>query len=280
MRVRVSGSGPPVLFLHGIPTGGCLWRPIVEHMSAQMRCMVVDLPYDFRDLGALAGSLEDVRRSHRVRQWHVVAHDAGCAIAAHYAHRFPTRVARLGLLSPSLFPELKPFYLFEPLRSPILGELLAPAVSSLFWRVAMPRAVAGGGAILEELRAPFRGWRGPWRLMNWLRWGDPAEVLAAMPDLLPRIAAPAAIFHGLQDPAVPAAFAHRAAMLLPNSQLTLLRAGHFLPLDEPALIANELLRFFGEAEQNAIRTVSDAVSSPSRRRRPGVTSRRAAGCSN
>ena len=270
MHVRVSGSGHPVLFLHGIPTGGCLWGPMVEHMSARMRCLVVDLPYDFRDLCALAGSLEEVRRAHGVRQWHIVAHDGGCVIAAHYAHRFPNRVARLGLLSPSLLPELKPFYLFRPLRKPVVGELLAPAVSSLFWKVAMPRALAGRGAVIEELRAPFRGWRGPWRLMHWLRWGDPAEVLAAMPHLLPRINAPAAIFHGLQDPAVPAAFAERTARLLPNSQLMLLRAGHFLPLDAPTVLARELLRFFGE-------TASSALLKPGRtqsRRRVAAIARR------
>lgn len=255
MHVRVSGSGYPVLFLHGIPTGGCLWNPMVERMSARMRCLVVDLPYDFRDLRALAGSLEEVRRRYGVRNWHLVAHDAGCAIAAHYAARFPNRVARMGLLSPSLFPELKPFCLFELLRKPILGELLAPAVSSIFWNVAMPRALASG-AIVEKLHAPFRGWRGPWRLMNWLRWGDPAEVLAAIPHLLPRIEAPAAIFHGLQDPAVPPGFAERAARLLPKAQLMLLDAGHFLPLHEPTVLAGELLRFFSDHDQRATQALA------------------------
>ena len=74
---------------------------------------------------------------HNIEKWHVVGHDAGSAIAVHYAHRFQDRVDRLALLSPAVFPELKPFHLFRIVRSPVIGELLAPAVNAIFWKVAM-----------------------------------------------------------------------------------------------------------------------------------------------
>jgi pimeloyl-ACP methyl ester carboxylesterase len=265
MYVRSLGSGHPVVFLHGMPTNGSIWGPIVERMSAEFRCIVVDLPHDFRDLAAVAVALDEVRRQHGIRKWHLVGHDAGCALAVHYAHRFPASAGRMGLLSPSLFPELKPFYLFEVLRKPILGEMLAPAVNSLFWNVAMPRALAANeqrGRLIAELRGPFSGLRGSWRLMKWLRWGHPAEVLAAMPELLRAIDTPAAIFHGLHDPAVPAVFAQRASELLRHSQLTLLSAGHFLPLHEPAAISRELQRFFAVPEEAETQPLAAAAGIP------------------
>ena len=196
MYLVARGCGDPVLFLHGIPTSCALWNGVIGILSGQFQCIAVDLPglgrsantpHGFRDLDALAASIEDIRIEHRIEKWHIVGHDGGCAIAVHYAHRFRHRVGRLALLSPSMFPELKPFYLFEVLRKPAIGELMAPLISLLFWNVAMRLALAGSrdrSDLVKRFRAPFRGLRGSWRLMSLLRWGHPAEVLASVPDLL------------------------------------------------------------------------------------------------
>jgi pimeloyl-ACP methyl ester carboxylesterase len=269
MQVGTFGSGHPVLFLHGIPTNGHLWDLVVERMSTRFHCIVADLPGMGRsaqtpptlgELPALALALDQVRAQHSISKWHVVGHDAGCAVAVHYAHRFPGRVERLGLLTPSLFPELKPFYLFELLRKPMLGELLAPAVNLIFWNVVMPRALMDGcgQGLVSEFRSPYRGWRGAWRLMDLMRWGHPGEVLAGVPEMLRTIQAPAVVFHGAHDPAVPLSFGQRAADLLPNAHLTVLNAGHFLPLHEPQAIAEALADFLGHSRE-AGRAAADAA---------------------
>ena len=112
-------SGYPVLFLHGIPTSCVLWNGVTERLSSQFQCIAVDLPglgksastpHDFRNLTDLAASIEAIRIDRGIEKWHVVGHDAGCAIAVHYVHQFPHRVGRIALLSPSMFPELKPFF--------------------------------------------------------------------------------------------------------------------------------------------------------------------------
>jgi pimeloyl-ACP methyl ester carboxylesterase len=86
------GAGHPVLFLHGIPTSSRLWGDVTERMSGQFNCIAVDLPglgrtpgssHGFRDLVALATRLDKIRIQCDVERWHVVGHDAGCAIAAH-----------------------------------------------------------------------------------------------------------------------------------------------------------------------------------------------------
>jgi len=202
-------------------------------------------------LKELAASIEDIRIDRRIEKWHVVGHDAGCAIAVHYAHRFRDRVGRLALVTPSMFPELEPYFLFEVLRKPVIGELMAPAINLLFWNVAMRLALAGSrdrSELVNRFRAPFRGLRGSWRLMFLLRWGRPAAVLASIPDLLPGISAPTLVFHGSKDPAVPEAFARRACDLIPNSELVLLDSGHFLPANEPAAVAEALGHFFRSDE--------------------------------
>jgi pimeloyl-ACP methyl ester carboxylesterase len=253
MRILAQGAGHPVLFLHGIPTSGCLWNGIVEKLSSEFLCITADLPpQGFRNLAALAAGLEDVRIEHKIDKWHVVGHDAGCAVAVHYAHRFQGRIERLALLSPSMFPELKPFYLFEVLRKPVIGEVMAPLINLLFWNVVMRLALKGKHEVVRDFQRPFGGLRGGWRLMSLLRWGHPAEVLASIPLLLPGILAPTLIFHGSKDPAVPVAFARRACDLTPNSELILLDSGHFLPVSEPVAVAQELLRFFQSDERSMV----------------------------
>jgi pimeloyl-ACP methyl ester carboxylesterase len=260
MHQVCAGSGDPVLFLHGMPTSCHLWDRVIGRLCGHFTCIAVDLPgfghtprltQGFRELDALAASIEALRLERGIERWHLVGHDAGCAIAVEYALRYPHRVGRLALLTPSIFPDLKPFSLFEVLRKPVVGEVMAPAINLLFWKLIMRVALEEDANtnddrddIVHDFHAPFHGLAGAWRLMSLLRWGDPAEVLASMPERLTGLFAPTLIFHGRRDSAVPPAFATRAASLIPDSEVVLLDCGHFLPLSEPVTIASELLRFF------------------------------------
>jgi pimeloyl-ACP methyl ester carboxylesterase len=285
MYLMARGSGHPVLFLHGIPTSCALWDGVIDRLASQFQCIAVDLPglgrsastpHGFRNLKDLAASIEAIRIEHRIDKWHVVGHDAGCAIAVHYVHRFPHRVGRLALLTPSMFPELKPFYLFGVLRKPVIGELMAPAINLIFWNVVMRLALAGSrdrNGMLKKFQAPFRGLRGSWRLMSLLRWGHPAEVLERIPTLLPEILVPTLVFHGSKDPAVPELFARRACDLMPNSELILLDSGHFLPISQPVAVAEALARFFGTAESAALPPVVAAAGYGAAFSAPAATKR-------
>ena len=260
MYLLSRGSGDPVLFLHGIPTSCQLWNGVIERMTGQFRCMAVDLPglgrtakspEGFGAMDALVASIEALRIRCGIKRWHVVGHDAGCVIAVQYAHRYQERVGRLALLTPSIFPDLKPFFLFELLRKPIVGELMAPLISLVFWNYVMRRAFGGTHELdmaIEDFHAPFRGPMGGWRLMSLLRWGKPADVLGRIPALLPELRVPTLIFHGSQDRAVPECFSTRASGAIPDNEVVLLNAGHFLPMHEPDAIAERLLQFFGCSE--------------------------------
>jgi pimeloyl-ACP methyl ester carboxylesterase len=260
MHQVCAGSGDPILFLHGMPTSCHLWDRVIGRLCGHFNCIAIDLPGlgrtprlpgGFRELDALVACIEALRIERGVEKWHIVGHDAGCAVAVEYAHHYPHRMGGLALLTPSIFPDLKPFYLFEILRKPVIGEVMAPAINLLFWKLVMRLALEEDANsnhdrddIVHDFHAPFHGLAGAWRLMSLLRWGDPAEVLASMPERLTELLAPTLIFHGKRDAAVPPAFATRAASLIPESKVILLDSGHFLPMSEPAAIARELLRFF------------------------------------
>jgi len=256
MHITQCGAGEPILFIHGMPTNNRLWRGIIERLCDRYTCFAIDLPglgksprmrYEPGYLRQLAEQIDALRRENNIAKWHIVGHDAGSAVAVHYAYYFQQQTACMALLSPALFPELKPYYLIEPLRKPILGELLAPLIQAVFWRIAMRRALSNegnGDEIVEDFYAPFSGFAGPWQFMNLMRWGKPAQLLADVPAFLPQLLMPTLIFHGSRDTAIPEAFARRASSLIPNSSMVTLDAGHFIPLHEPKQIAASLDKFF------------------------------------
>ena len=257
MYLSSSGSGYPVLFIHGMPTCSSLWRGVIARLSDRFTCFAVDLPghgrtpripYGPKQLELLADRIEELRVKNKIEKWHVVGHDAGSAVAVHYAHRYQERVDHLVLLSPALFPELKPFPLFRLIRIPVVGELLAPIVNTVFWSIVMRTPVEKRKPELEDaicdFHAPFSGLFGGWRLMSVLRFGAPADVLSAIPDMLPGLQIPTLIFQGEHDRAIPRGFAQRASALIPGSKVVMVDAGHFIPLSNPETVAGELLDFF------------------------------------
>jgi pimeloyl-ACP methyl ester carboxylesterase len=104
MYLLSRGSGYPVLFIHGIPTSSQLWTGVIDKLLGRFTCLAVDLPglgkspnagHGLKELEALAERIEQIRVENKIDKWHVVGHDAGSAIAVHYAHRFQEHVDRL-----------------------------------------------------------------------------------------------------------------------------------------------------------------------------------------
>jgi pimeloyl-ACP methyl ester carboxylesterase len=256
MHLIRCGSGDPILFIHGMPTSSHLWSQMIAQLCANFSCFAVDLPgmgetpqiaYEADFLRKIAEEIDQIRAANGIEKWHVVGHDAGSVVAVHYAKNFPQHVACMALLAPALFPELRPFYLLEVLRKPVMGELLAPFIRFAFWKIAMRRAVVRADRNAETIREfyrPFAGLMGPWRFMKLLRWGNPATVLAEIPRFMPTLPMQTLVFHGEGDAAIPAEFASRAARLLPNATMVTVDAGHFIPLDQPEPVAARLTDFF------------------------------------
>ena len=254
MHCKHQGKGDAILFIHGMPTNHTLWDSVIRQLCESHRCFAVDLPgmgetpfipYTSGYLDRLAKQIEVLRMQHGVKKWHVVGHDGGSAVAVHYAARFPRHVGCLALLSPAIFPDLKPFYLLNVLRKPLVGELLAPLMHFVFWQIAMRRAISGESKriVRHAFYEPFSGLTGAWKLMRLVRWGKPEQMLGEIPAKLPSLRMPTLLFHGIRD-VLPATFAERAASLIPNASLLTLNAGHFIPLEMPSEVADDLHAFF------------------------------------
>ena len=110
LDVEDTGSGPPVLLLHGWPDSHRLWRHQVEALTAAgFRTIAPDLrgfgdsdrPAEVEAYGLLniAGDVLGVLDHLGIERAHVVGHDWGAALAWALAAFTPDRVDHLAVLS-------------------------------------------------------------------------------------------------------------------------------------------------------------------------------------
>lgn len=100
------GSGRPALFVHGISTGGLLWRNVIGALMGERRCIAVDLPLHGRtpvrpdqdlSLTGLAKVVEDFCAALDLTGLDLVANDTGGAVAQIVAAHQPQRLATFTL---------------------------------------------------------------------------------------------------------------------------------------------------------------------------------------
>ncbi len=107
IRYREVGSGPTLVFVHGILASGLLWRDVVAGLSGRFRCVVPDLPLgghavamspdtDLSPRG-VARLVADFMAALDLRDVTLVGNDTGGAICQLVVVDHPERVGRLVL---------------------------------------------------------------------------------------------------------------------------------------------------------------------------------------
>ena len=146
----LQGSGPPLVFIHGLTFDRASWRPITSRLVNAHRCITVDLP-GHGDSSGPPRPLEDLAAEiHQLLDWLgveppvVVGHSMGAVLACVYAARYPVAgvvdvdqpldVRPFATLAQSLAPALRGggFHAaFEPFRQSIGVDRLPEPQRSL-----------------------------------------------------------------------------------------------------------------------------------------------------
>ncbi len=135
-----TGSGDPIVFLHGNPTSSYLWRNIITHLRSDARCLAPDLmgmgdsgnspnsSYRFVDHSSVLDSwFNAVGLSSKVT---LVVHDWGSALGFHWAKRNPKHVKGIvymeAIVRPMTWEEWPEASrnLFQGFRSPAGEEII------------------------------------------------------------------------------------------------------------------------------------------------------------
>jgi pimeloyl-ACP methyl ester carboxylesterase len=141
IEYRERGSGPPVVFAHGVGVNGDLWRKVAPELTARHRLIVPDLPLGGHSiplsgepdmsLPGLADILSSFFDALDLEDATLVANDTGGAITQALIGRRPERIGRLVLTSCDAFDRYPPpavAYLKPTARVPGGLALLGQAV--------------------------------------------------------------------------------------------------------------------------------------------------------
>lgn len=277
-----SGSGPAVLFVHGLLGSHRNWAHLIDRLDDTHRVIVPDLfghgasakPVGDYSLGAHAGTLRDLLDRLGVERVTLVGHSLGGGISLEFCYLFPERVERLVLVgSGGLGREVSPL-----LRSATLpgAEWVLPVIASgwLLNRVhSVGRALSKAGwRPGSDLTAIWQGFTSLGDadsrrafLATTRAVVDPGGQSVSARDFLPDvIGMPTLVVWGTRDRMIPAWHATTAHSAIPGCRVELFEgAGHFPHLDEPDRFA-DVLREFVSAPKDEPPKVDPA---PRRRRR-------------
>lgn len=257
-----SGSGPAILFVHGLLGSNQNWVHLIDVLDNAHRVVVPDLfghgasAKGVRDfsLAAHAATLRDLLDRLGIERTTLVGHSLGGGISLEFCYLFPERVDRLVLVGTGgLGREV----------SPVLRSATLPLAEFVLPVLASP-VVRGGAQTVGRLMARLgvkashdidQAWLGFTSLSDaesrraFLATTravmDPGGQSVSARDFLADLAGiPTLVVWGKRDMVIPPEHAERARAEIPGAQVEIFEAaGHFPHLEEPDRFATVLNDF-------------------------------------
>ena len=257
-----SGTGPVVLFIHGILGSQKQWRHLVDMMDDTERVLVPDLfghgdsekPSGDYSLSAHAAAMRDLLDHLDIDRVTLVGHSLGGGIAMQFSYLFPERVNRVVLVaSGGLGREVHP--ILRSATLPLAEQVLSVAASA----PVLSRLTALGKGLAKVGWRPGSDINEVWRGFTSLGDGDSRRAFLATTRAVIDVGGqsisahgrlenapvvPTLVVWGSRDRMIPAWHALNAQRSIPHCRVELFEgAGHFPHLDDPDRFA-ALLREF------------------------------------
>ena len=267
-----TGSGDPIVFLHGNPTSSYLWRNVIPHLEGQGRCIAPDL-IGMGDSDKLPQSGPDAYTFVQHREYldalleslgverdvTFVIHDWGSALGFDWAHRHPDAVKGIAYMEAIVRPVSWDEWpesarkVFQGFRSPAGEQMVLEG--NVFVERVLPGSVLRGltEAEMQVYRRPFEQpgeSRRP--TLTWPRQipidGEPADVVEIVRRYgewlagsdVPKLyvnAEPGAILIGAQ---------REFCRAWPNQREVTVKGSHFIQEDSPDEIGRAIADWYAK----------------------------------
>ena len=267
-----TGTGDPVVFLHGNPTSSYLWRNVIPHVEGIARCLAPDL-IGMGESGKASGGSYRFRDHARyldawfealglTRDLTLVVHDWGSALGFDRAERHRASVRGLVYMEAIVQPvtwdqwpeRARP--VFQALRSAAGEEMVLQ--KNVFVERILPASVLRG-LTEEEMAVYRRPYREPGEsrrpTLTWPREipidGEPADVVATVARYarwLSESSIPKLFINA--DPGVILTGAQREfCRAWPNQDEITVEGSHFIQEDSPAVIGQAIAAFLSRIKK-------------------------------
>lgn len=262
IRYRDLGSGPPIVFVHGLLVNGNLWRGVAPPLAGGFRCIVPDWPLGSHETPMRpAADLSPPGIADIVVRFvdalgldgvTLVGNDTGGAICQIAVARHPQRFARLVLTNCDAFENFLPLryrYLSWAAHVPPILYLLSQSM-----RLSLVRQLPIAYGPLTRRPIPpeiARSYVRPFAESPAVR-ADVGKILRGISSRFTLEAAEgirefknsALVVWSPDDPIFPLEHARRLASLLPDARLERIEGSRaFVPEDEPAALAERIGAF-------------------------------------
>lgn len=262
VRVREVGSGPTLLFVHGLLVDGRVWDATAAELAGGFRCVIPDLPLgshrhamragaDFTPRG-IAGLLDELTQLLELSDVTVVANDSGGAITQLWMAAGAPRVSRVVLATADAFDNFPPaaFTIYPRLAATSLG--LSAALNLARLRPMRHSPIAYGGLTHRPIDDRLaRSWGGAALLdagvrrdlRAFLRGLDSQALVKAEPAMA-AFDRPVLLAWAVEQRWFPIEHADRLAALLPDARIVeITGSGAFPQLDQPQALAAAVAEF-------------------------------------
>jgi pimeloyl-ACP methyl ester carboxylesterase len=251
-----TGTGTPVVLLHGMGGDHSVWAPVLGPLSTEHRVLAVDLrghgrsptpdgsTFSIEELGADVTEFADEKR---LGKFHLVGLSAGGFVALHLALDSPGRLRSLTLFGTAAHTDAHMRAVLdrwaELHRLGNLDEYASRMAKDLY----SPDWLEGHLDFYDEFCATMkvRDVRGAGQWGNSLRTFDVRRLLG-------RIALPTLVVQGMDDRLVDPSHSRILRQAIPGAEMRLLPyAGHLVPTEKPDEVATILRDWFRKVDGNA-----------------------------
>lgn len=263
LRVADTGSGAPVVLLHGLFMDHLTWSRVTPELEEDFRVITPDLPgfgesekpppsrfgYGF---DAFADCVAGLYSGLGVGRAALVGHDLGGSIAIAIAARHPELVSRLVVINPNCFVTSAD-YGRRLAAWPLLGGLMFKQFlgRTSFRSYFRERLTAGAPIDSERLDHYYDCFNTP------AARGSALATLRATEDTRPiiadtaRVAVPTLVIWGRHDKLCPSGFGQKLSRSINGAGFELMNTGHSPQEERPAEVGRVLSRFL-KAERASI----------------------------
>lgn len=248
-----SGSGEPLILIHGLTTSSFIWDNLLPILSVRHDVIAIDLlgtgdsdrPVSADcSISAHADRLVSFIDELGLEKIHLVGHDIGGGVAQIFSVRNAGRVATLALVN-TVGYDYWPVQPIIALRTPFLRQLAMASLDIGMLRLVIRRAVHRRERITPEIFEHIRNEiavpSSRRAFLNSTRCLNNSD-LTVINDDLKELPMPVLIVRGERDLYLSPEISARLHREIPGSRLVKVPdAGHFIQLDEPRLLSSTIL---------------------------------------
>ena len=250
---RDHGSGPPIVFLHGIGADHTVWNSLVPRLAPDFRLLLLDLRghgaskapavagYGFDDLSADVLSLLD---SERIDSVHLAGLSAGALLALRLGLDAPERVRSIILAGGAVYSDAHMRAVGERWAETYRDDGPDALAIRLLKDLYYPDWIEAHMEVADRLRAevPRRDYTAATR---WAQAVASFDERARVASLRP----PALILQGMEDQVVDAAHGRILRQSIPGSKIRIFpETGHMIPVERAEEMAEAIRGFVREVE--------------------------------